>query len=93
MDTATAAPAAELFDNAAPPAYTPDAMAHIDALLAVLPPQTFSLVQRYFGLDGEAPQTAAQLAAATGLAPEEVEDQVVEALASLRSADPASRLN
>ena len=70
----------------------PTAQNRIEEQLAELGPMPLAILSRYFGLEGDAPQDAPQIAEALGLSPVEVTLELAAALRQLRTADQESPL-
>lgn len=74
------------------PAPNQTAQTQIEQQLDVLDPRQLAILSRYFGLDGDEPQDAPQIAGALGLSPIEVTQELAAALRQLRAAEQESPL-
>ena len=68
------------------------AQTQIEQQLDVLDPRQLAILSCYFGLDGDEPQDAPQIAGALGLSPIEVTQELAAALRQLRAAEQESPL-
>jgi DNA-directed RNA polymerase sigma subunit (sigma70/sigma32) len=65
---------------------------HIEGLLAEIDPTDFEIVERYFGLDGNEPQSPDQISADLGLSVADIASRLTKGLRHLRSIDQESPL-